>query len=421
MAPPRPKRTRSNTANTRGSISQAPSDPIDISEDNGVPFPVYTMEEVARYKLIKNRRITPPKRFEMQEYEDLEAAGNEFAKDLMGYIRHMGCEELGATMGPAHTVLMHEFYTMFQETVHHEMSYRLRGQQFVLDKSKVKEVFGFDGEGKPIGQFIASQAEAFWVSLTNGNPGKPGNMLGTSIHDDSLFVCYKFLVTVILNKDNATVLSQNELKALYLLVNGETVPIMSLMIASINAIAKDKGTKWSTRLTFGGYISKLAQYHDISVGNAQAKIPVVHFEVKKRKIRNALFDIPRPPPPDDLNINEDMDGAEWEGDDDYQGGPDYGYGANEYMTGDEDMMERLTEMHIEAKGWYNEYREDKKEWAAWRVDYERNRREDELRREESERVARARHEETNAKLDAILAGQARWGHHGGSSSGGPGL
>ncbi|KAL3619843.1 hypothetical protein CASFOL_034755 [Castilleja foliolosa] len=418
MAPPRiqpqRKKTRSGTATTRGSSSQAPSDPIDISENNGVPFPVYTMEEVARYKLIKNRHITPPKKFDMQEYEDLEAAGNEFAKDLMGYIRHMGCEELGATMGPAHTNLMHEFYTTFQETVYHEMSYRLKGQQFVLKKSEVKEVFGFDGNGEPLGHFMASEMEAFWLSLTNGNPGKPGNMLGTSIHDDALFVCYKFLVTVVLNKDDATVLSQNELKALYLLVNGETVPIMPMMIASISAIAKDKGTKWPARLTFGGYISKLAQYHNVAVDDAQADIPVINFEVKKRKIGNAWFDIPRPTPPVDLNEDDEMDGTDWIADDDSQGGADYGYGANEYTTGDENMMRRLNEMHLE--------------WKAWQGDYERNRREDELRFENSERVNQARYEEvrrgqieTNVKLDAILAAQARWEHHGGSSSGGPGL
>ncbi|KAL3630660.1 hypothetical protein CASFOL_023644 [Castilleja foliolosa] len=202
------------------------------------------------------------------------------------------------------------------------------------------------------------------------------------------------------------------------MMKGETVPILPMMIASISAIAKDRGTKWPARLTFGGHISMLAQYHNIPVDDAQADNPVEKYVIKKRKYMGEWKNIP------DLDGGADdyMEEPEWQGDDDdYQGGTDYGYGANENMTGDEDMMERLNEIHLGAKKWYNEYQEDKQEWAAWRADYERNQREDELKFENSERVAQARHEETNAKLDAILAAQARWGHHGGSSSGGPGL
>ncbi|KAL3627951.1 hypothetical protein CASFOL_028053 [Castilleja foliolosa] len=410
MGPKKAQPQRKNTrSNTRGSSSQGPSEPINISGNNGVPFPVYTKEEVAQYKSIKNRRITNPKQFDMQYYEDLEVAGNELAKDVMRYIRHMGCEELGSTMGPAHTELMHEFYTTFRVTPHHEMCYRLGGQEFVLSKREVEEVFGFDGKGEPMGNFVARESEAFWTSLTNGNPGAFDKMQATSIHDDAIFVCYKFLVHVVLNKDDASVLSKNELKALYLMMKGETVPILPMMIASISAIAKDRGTKWPARLTFGGHISMLAQYHNIPVDDAQADTPVEKYVIKKRKYMGKWKDIPVL----DGDNDDYMEEPEWQGED--------GYGANEYMTRDEDVMERLNGMHLEANRWYNEYQEDKQEWAAWRADYERNQREDELKFENSERVAQARHEETNAKLDAILAAQARWGHHGGSSSGGPGL
>ncbi|KAL3616618.1 hypothetical protein CASFOL_039012 [Castilleja foliolosa] len=408
-AQPQRKNTRSNTANTRGSSSQGPSEPIDISGNHGVPFPVYTMDEVTQYKSIKNWRITKPKQFEMQYYEDLEAAGNELARDVMRYIRHMGCEELGSMMGPGHTISMHEFYTTFRVTPHHEMCYRLGGQEFVLSKREVEEVFGFNGNGAPMGNFVARESEAFWTSLTNENPGAFDKKQATSIHDDAIFVCYKFLVHVVLNKVDASVLSKNELKALYLMMKEETVPILPMMIASISAIAKDRRTKWPARLTFGGHISMLAQYHNIPVNNAQADNLVEKYVIKKRKYMGNWKDIP------DLDGDNDdyMEEPEWQGGDDYE--------ANNYMVDDDNMMRRLNAMHLEAMSWYNEYREDKQEWMAWRDDYEMNHREDELRREESERDARARHEETNAKLDAILAGQARWGHHGGSSSGGPGL
>ncbi|KAL3633388.1 hypothetical protein CASFOL_022915 [Castilleja foliolosa] len=280
--PPRNNR-RQGTRRQRG----------DISQQNGVPFPVFNEEEVAIFKSLEPRHVTPPKWFDLNLHEQDARLNRRYGSVITGYIAGFSAEVLARNKSPGFREIMLEFITTFKEGVTGNLTYRLKGVEYELKENEVTRVFGIDGHGR-VGRYDEDyDLGNFWNSLTGGNPGSFERLKASRIHNDEVYVAYKFLAHVILNKDEASIISKPELYALWCMMNGKTVRLIPLISASLIYIIKSRTKKSPAYLAFGGLITMIARFHYIDLDDDDADYPSEEFEVTGRKIGNEWRVIPQ--------------------------------------------------------------------------------------------------------------------------------
>ncbi|KAL3643887.1 hypothetical protein CASFOL_011819 [Castilleja foliolosa] len=258
---------------------------------------------------------------------------------------------------------MLEFITTFKEGVTGNLTYRLKGVEYELKENEVARLFGIDGHGR-VGQYDEDyDLGAFWNYITGGNPGSFERLKASRIHDDEVYVAYKFLAHVILNKDEVSIISKPELYALWCMMNGKTVRLIPLISASLIYIIKSRTKKSPAYLAFGGLITMIARFHDIDLDDYNAEYPSEEFEVTGRKVGNEWRTIPQKREeelPDSGNDDDD----EVEDEDAFDGGArPRRRGATEpaYMEVDED------ELDDEEDEDYEEEEEAYEEPSGWRA------------------------------------------------------
>ncbi|KAL3646234.1 hypothetical protein CASFOL_011414 [Castilleja foliolosa] len=280
--PPRSNR-RQGTRRQRG----------DISQQHGVPFPVFNEEEVAIFKSLEPRHVTPPKWFDLNLHEQDARLNRRYGSVITGYIDSLSAGVLARNKSPGFREIMLEFITTFKEGVTENLTYRLKGVEYELKENKVTRVFGIDGHGR-VGEYDEDyDLGNFWNYLTGGNPGSFERLKTSRIHDDEVYVAYKFLAHVILNKDEASIISKSELYALWCMMNGKTVRLIPLISASLIYIIKSRTKKSPAYLAFGGLITMIARFHDIDLDDDDAEYPSEEFEVTGRKVGNEWRTIPQ--------------------------------------------------------------------------------------------------------------------------------
>ncbi|KAL3646668.1 hypothetical protein CASFOL_009212 [Castilleja foliolosa] len=195
--PPRNNR-RQGTRRQRG----------DISQQHEVPFPVFNEEEVAIFKSLEPRHVTPPKWFDLNLHEQDARLNRRYGSVITGYIAGFSAEVLARNKSPGFREIMLEFITTFKEGVTGNLTYRLKGVEYELKENEVTRLFGIDGHGR-VGEYDEDyDLGNFWNYLTGGNPGSFERLKASRIHDDEVYVAYKFLAHVILNKDEASIISK---------------------------------------------------------------------------------------------------------------------------------------------------------------------------------------------------------------------
>ncbi|KAL3621773.1 hypothetical protein CASFOL_034433 [Castilleja foliolosa] len=250
----------------------------DISQQHGVPFPVFNEEEVAIFKSLEPRHVTPPKWFDLNLHEQDARLNRGYGSVIAGYIDGLRAGVLARNKSPGFREIMLEFITTFKEGVTGNMTYRLKGVEYELKENEVTRVFGIDGHGR-VGQHHEDyDLGNFWNYLTGGNPGSFERLKASRIHDDEVYVAYKFLAHVILNKDEASIISKMELYALWCMMNGKTVRLIPLISASLIYIIKSRTKKSPAYLAFGGLITMIARFHEIDLDDDDADYPSEEFE-----------------------------------------------------------------------------------------------------------------------------------------------
>ncbi|KAL3643618.1 hypothetical protein CASFOL_014433 [Castilleja foliolosa] len=139
--PPRNNR-RQGTRRQRG----------DISQQHGVPFPVFNEEEVAIFKSLETRHVTPPKWFDLSQHEQDARLNRRYSSVITGYIAGLSAEVLARNKSPGFREIMLEFITTFKEGVTGNLTYRLKGVEYELKENEVARLFGIDGHGR-VGQY----------------------------------------------------------------------------------------------------------------------------------------------------------------------------------------------------------------------------------------------------------------------------
>ncbi|KAL3637806.1 hypothetical protein CASFOL_018254 [Castilleja foliolosa] len=280
--PPRNNR-RQGTRRQRG----------DISQQHGVPFPVFNEEEVEIFKSLETRHVTPPKWFDLNLHEQDARLNRRFGSVITGYVDGLSAGVLARNKSPGFREIMLEFITTFKEGVTGNLTYRLKGVDYELKENEVARLFGIDGHGR-VGEHDEDyDLGNFWNYLTGGNPGSFERLKAFRIHDDEVYVAYKFLAHVILNKDEASIISKPELYALWCMMNGKTVRLIPLISASLLYIIKSRTKKSPAYLAFGGLITMIARFHDIDLNDDDAEYPSEEFEVTGRKVGNEWRTIPQ--------------------------------------------------------------------------------------------------------------------------------
>ncbi|KAL3628033.1 hypothetical protein CASFOL_028135 [Castilleja foliolosa] len=267
--PPRNNR-RQGTRRQRG----------DISQQHGVPFSVFNEEEVAIFKSLETRHVTPPKWFDLNQHEQDAHLNRRFGSVITGYVDGLSAGVLARNKSPGFREIMLEFITTFKEEVIGNLTYRLKGVEYELKENEVARLFVIDGHGR-VGQYDEDyDLGAFWNYITGGNPGSFERLKASRIHDDEVYVAYKFLAHVILNKDEASIISKPELYTLWCMMNGKTVRLIPLISASLIYIIKSRTKKSPAYLAFGGLITMIAHFHDIDLDDDNAEtIPQNREEV----------------------------------------------------------------------------------------------------------------------------------------------
>ncbi|KAL3622558.1 hypothetical protein CASFOL_033969 [Castilleja foliolosa] len=280
--PPRNNR-RQGTRRQRG----------DISQQHGVPFPVFNEEEVAIFKSLETRHVTPPKWFNLNQHEEDARLNRRFGSVITGYVDGLSAGVLARNKSSGFREIMLEFITTFKEGVTGNLTDRLKGVEYELKENEVARLFGIDGHGR-VGQYDEDyDLGAFWNYITGGNPGSFERLKASRIHDNEVYVAYKFLAYVILNKDEASIISKPELYALWCMMNGKTVRLIPLISASLIYIIKSRTKKSPAYLAFGGLITMIARFHDIDLDDDNDEYPSEEFEVTGRKVGNEWRTIPQ--------------------------------------------------------------------------------------------------------------------------------
>ncbi|KAL3652336.1 hypothetical protein CASFOL_002017 [Castilleja foliolosa] len=352
--PPRSNR-RQGTRRQRG----------DISQQHGVPFPVFNEEEVAIFKSLETRHVTSPKWFDLSQHEQDARLNRRFGSVITGYIDGLSAGVLARNKRPGFKSIMLEFITTFKIGVTGNMTYRLNGEELELKEDEMTRLLGIDGHGR-VGQHDEDyDLGTFWNYLTGGRPGNFSRLQASRIHDDEVYVAYKFIAHVILNKDESSVISKAELYALWCMMNGKPVRLIPLITSSLEYIIKSRTKQSPAYLAFGGLITMIARFHDIDLDDDHADYPSEEFEVTGRKVGNEWRIIPQNREeelPDSGNDDDD----EVEDEDAFDGGarPRRRGLANEptYMEVDEreldeddeddaDYEEEEEEAYEEPSGW----------------------------------------------------------------------
>ncbi|KAL3627117.1 hypothetical protein CASFOL_028480 [Castilleja foliolosa] len=266
--PPRNNR-RQGTRRQRG----------DISQQHVVPFPVFNEEEVEIFKSFETRHVTTPKWFDLNLHEQDARLNLRYGSVITGYIANLSAGVLTRNKSPGFREIMLEFNTTFKEGVTGNLTYRLKGVEYELKENEAARVLGIDGHGR-VGQHHEDyDLGTFWNYITGGNSGNFERLKASQIHDDEVYVAYKFLDHVILNKDEASIISKPELYALWCMLNGKTVRLIPLISASLVYIIKSRTKKSPAYLAFGGLITMIARFHDIDLDDDHADYPSEEFEV----------------------------------------------------------------------------------------------------------------------------------------------
>ncbi|KAL3619034.1 hypothetical protein CASFOL_037262 [Castilleja foliolosa] len=198
--PPRNNR-RQGTRRQRG----------DISQQHGVPFPVFNEEEVEIFKSLETRHVTPPKWFDLSQHEQDAHLNRRFSSVITGYIDGLSAGVLARNKIPGFREIMLEFITTFKEGVTGNLTYRLKGEEYELKENEATRLFGIDGHGR-VGQYDEDyDLGAFWNYITGGNPGSFELLKASRIHDDEVYVAYESNIF-------ATYTSSCQLKAQYSLL-----------------------------------------------------------------------------------------------------------------------------------------------------------------------------------------------------------
>ncbi|KAL3627252.1 hypothetical protein CASFOL_028615 [Castilleja foliolosa] len=276
--PPRSNR-RQGTRRQRG----------DISQQHGVPFPVFNEEEVEIFKSLETRHVTMPKWFDLNLQEHDARLNRRFGSAITGYIDGLSAGVLARNKSPGFKAIMLEFITTFKIGVTGNMTYRLNGGEFELKENEVTRLLGIDGHGR-VGEYDLGN---FWNYLTGGRPGNFARLQASRIHDDEVYVAYKFIAHVILNKDESSVISKAELYALWCMMNGKPVRLVPLITSSLEYIIKSRTKQSPAYLAFGGLITMIARFHDIDLDDDDAEYPSEEFEVTGRKVGNEWRVIPQ--------------------------------------------------------------------------------------------------------------------------------
>ncbi|KAL3646652.1 hypothetical protein CASFOL_009196 [Castilleja foliolosa] len=210
--PPRNNR-RQGTRRQRG----------DISQQHGFPFPVFNEEEVKIFKSLENRYVTPPKWFDLSQHEQDARLNLRFGSVITGYIDNLNAGVLARNKSPGFKSIMLEFITTFKIGVTGNMTYRLNGEELELKEDEVTWLLGIDGHIREGPHDEDYDLGTYWNYLTGGRPGNFSRLQASRIHDDEVYVAYKFIAHVILNKDESSVISKVELYALRCMMNGKPV------------------------------------------------------------------------------------------------------------------------------------------------------------------------------------------------------
>ncbi|KAL3620042.1 hypothetical protein CASFOL_034954 [Castilleja foliolosa] len=296
--PPRNNR-RQGTRRQRG----------DISHQHGVPFPVFNEEEVEIFKSLENRHVTKLKWFDLNDYEEDARLNRRFGSVITGYMNNLNAGVLARNKRPGFKSIMLEFITTFKIGVTGNMTYRLNGEELELKEDEVTRLLGIDGHGREGPHDEDYDLGTFWNYLTGGRPGNYSRLQASRIHDDEVYVAYKFIAHVILNKDESSVISKAELYALWCMTNGKSVRLVPLITASLEYIIKSRTKQAPAYLAFGGLITMIARHHEIDLDDDQADYPSEEFAVTGRKVGNVWRTIPQ-------NREEELPDADDDDDDD---------------------------------------------------------------------------------------------------------
>ncbi|KAL3616038.1 hypothetical protein CASFOL_040332 [Castilleja foliolosa] len=280
--PPRSNR-RQGTRRQRG----------DISQQHGVPFPVFNEEEVEIFKSLETRHVTMPKWFDLNLHEHDARLNRRFGSVITGYIDGLSAGVFARNKSPGFKAIMLEFITTFKIGVTGNMTYRLNGGEFELKENEVTRLLGIDGHGRTGEYDEGYDLGNFWNYLTGGRPGNFARLQASRIHDDEVYVAYKFIAHVILNKDESSVISKAELYALWCMMNGKPVRLVPLITSSLEYIIKSRTKQSPAYLAFGGLITMIARFHDIDLNDDDAEYPSEEFEVTGRKVGNEWRVIPQ--------------------------------------------------------------------------------------------------------------------------------
>ncbi|KAL3654875.1 hypothetical protein CASFOL_000661 [Castilleja foliolosa] len=349
----------------------------DISQRHGVPFPVFNEEEVEIYKSLETRRTTSPKWFNLKEYEDDARLNRRFGSTITRYIDGLSAGVLARNKSPGFKKIMLEFITTFKEGVTGNMTYRLDGVELELKEDEVKRLLGIEGHGRVGPHDDDYDLGTFWNYLTANRPGSFSRLQASRIHDDEVYVAYKFLAHVILNKDEASIFSKMELYALWCMMNGRPVHLIPLISASLEYIIKSRTKQKPAYLAFGGLITMIARHHKMVLDDARAEYPSEEFAITGRKVGNEWRLIPQNRE-EELTDSEDDDDDEVEDEDAFDGGtrPRRRRLTNEpaYMEVDEDDVEdedyeedeeEEDDAHDESSGWRETEARLNQRFDAW--------------------------------------------------------
>ncbi|KAL3622435.1 hypothetical protein CASFOL_033846 [Castilleja foliolosa] len=369
----------------------------DISQQHGVPFPMFNEEEVEIFKSLENRHVTPPKWFDLSQHEQDARLNRRFGSVITGYIDNLNAGVLARNKSPDFKSIMLEFITTFKIGVTGNMTYRLNGEELELKEDEVTRLLGIDGHGREGPHDEDYYLGTFWNYLTGGRPGNYSRLQASRIHDDEVYVAYKFIAHVILNKDESSVISKAELYALWCMTNGKSVRLVPLITSSLEYIIKSRTKQSPAYLAFGDLITMIARHHDIDLDDDQADYPSEEFAVTGRKVGNVWRTIPqnREEELPDSGNNDDDDDDEVEDEDAFDDGarPRRRGLMNEpaYMEVDEDDVdyeeeeedeEEENRAHGESSGWCGAEARLNQRFDAWSSEFQ-------VYKEE----ARSRHEE----------------------------
>ncbi|KAL3618984.1 hypothetical protein CASFOL_037212 [Castilleja foliolosa] len=353
--PPRNNR-RQGTRRQRG----------DISQQHGVPFPVFNEEEVEIFKSLETRHVTKPKWFDLNLHEQDARLNRRYGSVIMGYIASLNAGVLARNKSPGFKAIMLEFITTFKIGITGNMTYRLNGEELELKEGEATRLLGIDGNGRVGPHDEDYDLGTFWNYLTGGRPGNFARLQASRIHDDEVYVAYKFIAHVILNKDESSVISKAELYALWCMMNGKPVRLIPLITSSLEYIIKSRTKQSPTYLAFGGLITMIARFHDIDLDDDNAEYPSEEFEVTGRKVGNEWRIIPQNREeelPDSGNDDDD----EVEDEDAFDGGArPRRRVANEpaYMEVDERELEEDNENDADYEEEEEEAYEEPSGWRA---------------------------------------------------------